>query len=110
MVEPAIALFGGAYEKASRVLEELLRECGAHYALLLDRKGSVLVHREALWASRPPELDSLATLVAGNAAATQALVKMLGEPCFNELLHQGSTHGMYAEEVGKSGLTGYHLR
>ncbi len=104
MVEPAIALFGGAYEKASHVLEELLRESGARYALLLDRKGFVLAHREALWAPRPPALDSLATLVAGNAAATQALAKMLGEPRFNELLHQGSTHGMYAEEVGDLAL------
>lgn len=104
MVEPAIALYGAAYEKSIAVLDELLRESGARYALLLDRKGFVLAHKEALWAPRPPSLDSLATLVAGNAAATQALAKMLGEPRFNELLHQGSTHGMYAEEVGELAL------
>ncbi len=104
MVEPAVALFGGAYEEALRVLEELLRESGARYALLLDRKGFVLAHKEALWAPRPPALDSLATLIAGNAAATQALAKMLGEPRFNELLHQGSTFGLYVEEVGELAL------
>ncbi|MBF6594138.1 MAG: roadblock/LC7 domain-containing protein [Thermaceae bacterium] len=104
MVEPAIALFGAAYEKSVTVLDDLLRESGARYALLLDRKGFVLAHKEALWAPRPPSLDSLATLVAGNAAATQALAKMLGEPRFNELLHQGTTHGMYAEEVGELAL------
>ncbi|MDT7919273.1 MAG: roadblock/LC7 domain-containing protein [Meiothermus sp.] len=104
MVEPAIALFGGTYEKAVQVLEELLRESGARYALLLDRKGFVLAHKEALWAPRPPALDSLATLIAGNAAATQALAKMLGEPRFNELLHQGATYGLYAEEVGDLAL------
>jgi len=104
MVEPAIALFGGAYEKAARVLEELLRESGARYALLIDRKGFVLAHKEALWAPRPPALDSLATLIAGNAAATQALAKMLGEPRFNELIHQGASHGLYAEEVGDLAL------
>ncbi|MCS7059470.1 MAG: roadblock/LC7 domain-containing protein [Meiothermus sp.] len=104
MVEPAVALFGEAYEKAARVLEELLRESGARYTLLLDRKGFVLVHKEALWAPKPPALDSLATLIAGNAAATQALARMLGEPRFNELLHQGSTHGLYVEEVGELAL------
>jgi len=104
MVEPAIALFGGTYEKAVQVLEELLRESGARYVLLLDRKGFVLAHKEALWAPRPPALDSLATLIAGNAAATQALAKMLGEPRFNELLHQGATYGLYAEEVGDLAL------
>lgn len=104
MVEPAIALFGGAYEKAVHALGELLRESGACYVLLLDRKGFVLAHKEALWAPRPPALDSLATLIAGNAAATQALAKMLGEHRFNELLHQGDTYGLYVEEVGQLAL------
>lgn len=104
MIEPAIALFGAAYEKASAVLDELLRESNSRYALLLDRKGFVLVHKEALWAPRPPALDSLATLIASNAAATQALAKMLGEARFNELLHQGSDHGIYAEEIGDLAL------
>jgi predicted regulator of Ras-like GTPase activity (Roadblock/LC7/MglB family) len=104
MMEPAIALFGGTYEKAARVLEELLRESGARYGLLLDRKGFVLAHKEALWAPRPPALDSLATLIAGNAAATQALAKMLGEPRFSELLHQGATYSLYVEEVGDLAL------
>lgn len=104
MVEPTIVLFGGIYEKAVHVLEELLRESGARYVLLLDRKGFVLAHKEALWAARPPALDSLATLIAGNAAATQALAKILGEPRFNELLYQGATYGLYAEEVGQLAL------
>lgn len=104
MVEPALALFGATYEKASSVLEEMLRESNARYTLLLDRKGFVLVHKEALWAPRPPALDSLATLIASNAAATQALAKMLGEPKFNELLHQGSQFGIFAEEVGDLAL------
>lgn len=104
MVEPTITLFGSVYERAVHVLEELLRESGARYVLLLDRKGFVLAHKEALWAPRPPALDSLATLIAGNAAATQALAKMLGEPRFNELLHQGATCGLYAEEVGQLAL------
>jgi hypothetical protein len=29
---------------------------------------------------------------------------MLGEPRFNELLHQGATYGLYAEEVGELAL------
>jgi predicted regulator of Ras-like GTPase activity (Roadblock/LC7/MglB family) len=69
------------------------------YVLLVDRKGFVLAHREALWAPRPPALDSIATLVAGNAAATQALANLLGEPKFNELVKQGEKQGLYVEEV-----------
>lgn len=101
MVEPTVALYGESFKRTVGILEDLLRESGARYAMLVDRKGFVLAHQEALWAPRPPALDSLATLVAGNAAATQALAKMLGEPQFNELVHQGSTHGLYVEEVGE---------
>jgi len=104
MIEPSIALFGESFEEASRVLDELLEDTGAHYALLVDRKGFVLAHREALWAPRPPQLDSLATLVAGNAAATQALAELLGERRFSELVHQGERHGIYVEEVNDLAL------
>jgi len=104
MIEPSIALFGASFEEASRALEELLDATGAQYALLVDRKGFVLAHREALWAPRPPALDSLATLVAGNAAATKALAELLGEKRFSEIVHQGEKQGIYVEEVNDLAL------
>ncbi|MGQ9692414.1 MAG: GTPase-activating protein MglB [Thermaceae bacterium] len=104
MVEPALVLYGASYEKALSLLDELLRESGARYALFLDRKGFVLAHKEALWAPKPPALDSLATLVAGNAAATQALAKLLGETRFSELIHQGEHAGLYVDDVGEHAL------
>ncbi len=104
MIEPSIALFGASFEEASRALDELLEATGAQYALLVDRKGFVLAHREALWAPRPPALDSLATLVAGNAAATKALAELLGEKRFSEIVHQGEKQGIYVEEVNDLAL------
>jgi len=104
MVEPSLVLYGALYERALGLLEETLRETGARYALLIDRKGFVLAHKEALWAPKPPPLDSLATLVAGNAAATQALAKLLGEARFQELVHQGERMGLYVDEAGEHAL------
>lgn len=104
MIEPSIALFGEAFEEASRVLERLLEETQARYALLVDRKGFVLTHRESLWAPPPPALDSIATLVASNAAATQALADLLQEDRFSELVHQGKDQGIYVEEVNELAL------
>lgn len=104
MIEPAIALYGSTFQSVMKTLDELLRESGARYVMLLDRKGFVLAHKEALWAPRPPALDSLATLIAGNAAATQALAKMLGEPRFQEIVHQGEQNGLYVEEIGEVAL------
>jgi len=104
MVEPSLVLYGALYEEALRVLEETLRETGARYGLLVDRKGFVLVHKEALWAPKPPPLDSLATLAAGNAAATQALAKLLGEARFQEQVLQGERMGLYVDEAGEHAL------
>jgi predicted regulator of Ras-like GTPase activity (Roadblock/LC7/MglB family) len=104
MVEPSLVLYGALYERAMGVLEEALRETGARYALFIDRKGFVLAHKEALWAPKPPPLDSLATLVAGNAAATQALAKLLGEARFQEVVHQGAHMGLYVDEAGEHAL------
>lgn len=104
MIEPSLALYGDAFERVDRHLEELLAATGVRYCLLVDRKGFVLSHKEALWAPRPPALDSVATLVASNAAATAALANMLGERTFSEQIHQGEQGTLYVESVGDSAL------
>ncbi len=104
MIEPSIALYGEAFAKVTASLDELLTKAHVRYAMLVDRKGFVLAHREALWAPKPPTLDSIATLIAGNAAATSALAKLLGERRFNELVHQGERIGLYVEEISDEGL------
>jgi predicted regulator of Ras-like GTPase activity (Roadblock/LC7/MglB family) len=101
MIEPAIALYGPSYQKALRALEGLIEASGIRWAMLLDRQGFVLAHKEALWAPQPPGLDSLATLLAGSAAATQALAKLLGEARFREFLQQGENLSIYVQEVGE---------
>ncbi|SMB95189.1 roadblock/LC7 domain-containing protein [Deinococcus hopiensis] len=104
MIEPTLALYGEAFERVDRHLEELLNATGVRYCLLVDRKGFVLSHKEALWAPRPPALDSVATLVASNAAATAALANMLGERTFSEQIHQGENGTLYVESVGEQTL------
>lgn len=104
MIEPSLALFGDAFAKVDQHLAELLESTGVRYCLLIDRKGFVLSHKEALWAPRPPALDSVATLVASNAAATSALANMLGDKTFNEQTHQGENGTLYVEAVGDQAL------
>lgn len=104
MIEPSLALYGDAFARVDQHLEELLDATGVRYCLLVDRKGFVLSHKEALWAPRPPALDSVATLVASNAAATAALANMLGERTFSEQTHQGENGTLYVESVGSDAL------
>ncbi|MFN3265821.1 MAG: roadblock/LC7 domain-containing protein [Deinococcales bacterium] len=104
MIEPSVALYGESYNQVSATLDEMLNKAHVRYAMLVDRRGFVLAHKEALWAPKPPALDSIATLIAGNAAATSALAKLLGERHFNELVHQGERIGLYVEEVQTEAL------
>ncbi|MFC5850198.1 roadblock/LC7 domain-containing protein [Deinococcus petrolearius] len=104
MIEPSLDLYGDAFARVDQHLEELLVATGVRYCLLVDRKGFVLSHKEALWAPRPPALDSVATLVASNAAATAALANMLGERTFSEQTHQGENGTLYVESVGDQAL------
>jgi predicted regulator of Ras-like GTPase activity (Roadblock/LC7/MglB family) len=106
VIEPSIALYGEAFSKVNESLDGLLSRAHARYAMMVDRKGFVLAHREALWAPKPPALDSIATLIAGNAAATGALAKLLGEQNFNELVQQGDRIGLYIVEVNKEAFIG----
>ena len=104
MIEPSLALYGEAFDRVNDLLDGLLVKSHARYAMLVDRKGFVLAHRESLWAPKPPPLDSISTLIAGNAAATSALAKLLGERRFNELVHQGDHIGLYVEDVADDAL------
>lgn len=102
--EAALAVYKEAYTKIDHILADLLAQTGIRYSLLVDRKGFVLSHKEAEWAPRPPALDSVATLVASNAAATAALANMLGERTFSEQVHQGENGTLYVESVGTEAL------
>lgn len=104
MIEPSLALYGESFDQVETQIEDLLAATGVRYCLLVDRKGFVLSHKEALWAPRPPALDSVATLVASNAAATAALANMLGERTFSEQIHQGEQGAIYVESVADVAL------
>lgn len=96
--------YAQVFEQVNDVMSRLMDDTGVRYGLLLDRKGFVQVHKEAHWAPRPPALDSMATLVASNAAATAALAEMLGEQTFSEQVHHGSNGSLYIETVGEEYL------
>jgi predicted regulator of Ras-like GTPase activity (Roadblock/LC7/MglB family) len=104
MLEPSLELYGETYDKVDAVLGELLTKSRARYAMIVDLQGFVLMHTRALWAPRPPSLDSLATLVASNYSANVAIAKLLGEEGFKEMVQQGAEVGTYLEELGDKAL------
>lgn len=104
MLEPSLELYGQTYEKVDVLLKDLLAKSHARYAMIIDLKGFVLMHNRALWAPKPPSLDSLATLIASNYSANTAIAKLFGETGFQEMVQQGAEVGTYLEELGDAAL------
>ncbi len=104
MLEPSLDLYGETFERVEAVLANLLVKSHGRYALIVDRKGFVLAHQRAVWAPKPPSLDSLATLIASNHSANLAIAQLFGENAFHESVQQGTDVGTYVEELGSEAL------
>jgi len=74
-------------EAIDRVLEEFLALSNARCTFLIDRDGHLITRKGESVSIHP---DSLAALVAGSFAATREMARLLGEPEFRVLYHQGS--------------------
>lgn len=80
------------------VLEHLLAEANARTALLVDRTGQMLAT-----AGEQPEFDpvAFASLTAADFSANDQLAKMLGEPEFGALFHQGEKESLYLADIAR---------
>jgi predicted regulator of Ras-like GTPase activity (Roadblock/LC7/MglB family) len=79
-------------------LTAFLRESNARCALLVDRTGQLVTT-----VGETPVFDStaFASLTAADFSANDQLAKMIGEPEFASLVHQGEKESMYLADVAK---------
>lgn len=89
------------YRKITKLAERLLRESNARFVSLIDRNGQQLSSAGEL-----PDVDrtALASLAAGNVAATEGLARMIGERTFNSMYHEGDSDHLYLSSVGDIGI------
>lgn len=86
------------HDRISEYLNELLRESDARSAMVVDRTGQLVANAgEAL------KFDAtvFASLTAADFSANDQLAKMIGEPEFASLFHQGEKESMYLADVGR---------
>jgi len=86
------------YHRITGHLNDLLRESNARCAMLVDRTGQLLAS-----AGEQLQFDStaFASLTAADFSANDQLAKMIGEPEFASLFHQGEKESMYLADVGR---------
>jgi len=84
------------YQRITEQLTTLLVEASARCALLVDRAGQLLAS-----VGERPSFDptAFASLTAADFSANDQLAKMIGEPEFASLFHQGEKESMYLADV-----------
>jgi predicted regulator of Ras-like GTPase activity (Roadblock/LC7/MglB family) len=80
------------------VLNGLLAESNARTAMIVDRTGQLVAT-----VGESPQFDhtAFASLTAADFSANDQLARMLGEPEFGVLFHQGERESMYLADVAR---------
>jgi predicted regulator of Ras-like GTPase activity (Roadblock/LC7/MglB family) len=93
------------YEEEYRALQDIIgrlqRDAQAKVVFLVDKNGQQIA---AAGDVRSIDATSLASLTAGNVAATDGLAKLIGEKEFSLLFHEGEKDNLHISIVGKRGI------
>jgi predicted regulator of Ras-like GTPase activity (Roadblock/LC7/MglB family) len=98
MVEMPILIREQRYHQIKALLARLRIDAAARLVVLVEKDGQqIAVHGEL------GELDttSLASLVAGNVAATGGMAKLIGEKEFPTLSHEGDKESIHISVIGR---------
>ena len=79
------------------LLERLREEANAKLTFLLDKNGQQLARAGDL---NGIDATSLASLTAGNVAATEGLARLIGEHEFSILFHEGENDHLHINVIG----------
>ena len=86
-------------ELIQKLCERLTREANAKVVFLVDKNGQLIAS-----AGETAHLDttSLASLTAGNIAATGGIAKLLDEKEFSQIFHEGERDNLHISIIGQS--------
>ncbi len=86
------------YHRITEQLTTFLKESNARCALLVDRTGQLLANAGERLSFDP---TAFASLTAADFSANDQLAKMIGEPEFASLFHQGERESMYLADIAR---------
>ncbi len=97
-MEGNIVLYDEEYQKIKEIIQRLNEEANARVVFLVDKNGQQIA---ACGEIENLDTTSLASLTAGNVAATDGLAKLIGEKEFSILFHEGERDNIHISLVGK---------
>ena len=101
MAKLDLVMFEEEYKLLHGIIERLQKDCTSKVVFLVDKNGQQIA---AAGDVRSIDATSLASLTAGNVAATDGLAKLIGEKEFSLLFHEGEKDNLHISIVGKRGI------
>ncbi len=98
MSAPNLVVTGEEHARFLAELEAIGREANAKLVFLIDRAGQQIAGCGELAGVDP---TALASLTAGNVAATEGVAALVGESEFTSLYHEGRQESLHVSVVGK---------
>jgi predicted regulator of Ras-like GTPase activity (Roadblock/LC7/MglB family) len=99
--EEDLVIYEEQIEKIERALERLIKNAQTKCVLLVDKDGH-LITRQGFTQSL--DTTALAALLAGSFASTREMARLLGEPEFSVLFHQGKKDHVHITLVGERSI------
>ncbi|MCL4558905.1 MAG: roadblock/LC7 domain-containing protein [Deltaproteobacteria bacterium] len=98
MAGPSLIMYEEEFNQINKVLEKLTKEANAKIVFLVDKNGQLI---SAYGETKNIDTTSLASLTAGNIAATGGLAKLIGEKEFSILFHEGEKDNIHISIIGQ---------
>jgi predicted regulator of Ras-like GTPase activity (Roadblock/LC7/MglB family) len=97
MSNQQMVMYEEEFQEINVVIERLLQEANAKVIFLVDKNGQLI---SGVGDTERFDTTSLASLTAGNIAATGGLAKLIGEKEFSILFHEGEKDNLHISIVG----------
>ena len=98
MTLPDLVLYDEEFRKIKESLQRLASDANANVVFLVDKNGQQIA---AVGDVQSIDTTSLASLTAGNVAATDGLARLIGEREFSILFHEGERDNIHISIVAQ---------
>ena len=99
MAAPTMTITKKDHARFTKLLKKIAKQTNAKFVFLVDRAGQHIASAGELEEVDP---TSLASLTAGNVAATEGVAQLVGEKEFTTLFHEGVKDSLHFTVVGKT--------
>jgi predicted regulator of Ras-like GTPase activity (Roadblock/LC7/MglB family) len=98
MTSPDLVMYEEEYLQIREILGRLQSDSNSKFVFLVDKNGQQIASSGDM---QGVDATSLASLTAGNVAATDGLAKLIGEKEFSILFHEGEKDNIHISLVAK---------